>query len=115
MMVKVKTYRKLNREPTYLQRFVKSYKRKSNNSPQQVKEYIQRYKSPRGRIGNVTSDNITKHSQTMWLMDKRGHFVGRANYGGKTRARNISKFGYDYTTVIRDAKRYKRVLGRTSE
>ena len=51
----------------------------------------------------------------MWLMDKRGHFVGRANYEGKTRARNISKFGYDYTTVIRDAKRYKRVLGRTSE
>jgi hypothetical protein len=77
-----------------------------------VKEYVQGYNSPRGRIGSVKPDNLTRRSQTMWLMDRYGHFIGRANYEGMTTAQNVTKYGYDETRVVRDTKRYKRVFGR---
>jgi len=113
-MVRNKTLYKMGREPIRFQRQVQSHKRKSpiNNSPVRVKEYVQGYNSPRGRIRSLKPDSLTRRSQTMWLMDRYGHFVGRANYEGKTSAKNISKFGYDQTTTIRDTKRYKRVFGR---
>lgn len=85
------------------------------NRKAQVKEYIQSYNSPRGNIGNVKPDNLTRYSQTMWLMDRHGHFVGRANYEGNTKARNVSRYGYDNTSVVRDANKYKRVFGRTPQ
>jgi hypothetical protein len=119
-MVRTRTLYRMQQEPIRFQRAVKSYKRKSpainrRSSPVQVKEYVQGYNSPRGRIGSVKPDRLTRSSQTIWLMDKQGHFVGRANYEGKTNAQNVSKFGYDETTVVRDTKRYKRVFGRLSQ
>lgn len=94
---------------------MKSYKRMSpihNRKVQVVKEYVQGYNSPRGIIRSVKPDRLTRRSQTMWLMDRYGHFIGRANYEGKTTAQNVIKAGYDSTTVVRDTKRYKRVFGR---
>lgn len=109
----------MQQEPIRFQRAVRSYKRKSpyniRRGPVQVKEYVQGYYSPRGRIRSVKLDNLTRRSQTIWLMDKQGHFVGRANYEGKTSAKNVSKFGLDETTVVRDTKRYKRLFGRFSQ
>jgi hypothetical protein len=104
------------KEPIKFKRTVNSYRRKTANAPKPkyVKGYIQRYDSPRGRVRGVTSDILTKYSQTMWLMDKHGHFVGRANYEGKTSAKNVSKYGLDGTSSIRDTRRYKRIFGRTS-
>ena len=105
-----------NKEPMKSRRLVKQYKRKlANNKMQNVKEYIQSYDSPRGIIMGVTPDNLTKHSQTIWLKNRAGHFVGRANYEGKTAAKNISKFGYDETSVVRDTRRYKRIFGRIGQ
>lgn len=106
----------MKQESARLKRFVNSYKRKvpNVNKKVKVKEYIQSYNSPRGAIRKIIPDTLTRHSQTMWLMDRQGHFVGRANYEGKTKAHNISKYGYDSTSVIRDAKRYKRIFGRTN-
>jgi len=107
------TRNKFKKPQSTLRRTVKPYKRKLlNKKVSQVKGYEQGYKSPRGPVKSVTPDNMTKRSQTMWLMDKKGHFVGRANYEGNTTAKNISKFGYDDTTVLRDTKRFKRILGR---
>jgi len=100
-------------EPLRLRRFVKSYQKKlPNKRTVRVKEYSQGYVSPRGPISRVAADRLTKKSQTMWLMDKYGHFVGRANYEGKTSAAGVSKWGYDMTRVVRDARRYKRIFGR---
>ena len=108
-------YDKMGQEPKGFLRLVGAHKRKGVNNKQQViKEYVQSYSSPRGRIRGITPDMLTKKSQTIWLMDKEGHFVGRANHEGKTTAKNVIKYGYDETTVNRDAKRYKRILGRTS-
>ena len=114
-MVKQKTIHNLQREQIKIGRAVQSYKRKLPNNKKMINinSYVQGYDSPRGRIHSVTPDRLTKYLQTIWLMDKQGHFVGRANYEGKTAAKNISKFGYDTTTVVRDTKRYKRVFGRT--
>ena len=89
-------------------RFVHPYIRKGK----EVKEYLQSYNRPRGKVTYIAPDELTNYSQTIWLKDRQGHFVGRANYEGKTKARNVTKFGYDTTTVVRDAKRYKRVFGR---
>ena len=112
----VKAYNRFNREPIYLQRYIKAHKRRAvNNKRVKVKEYLQSYVSPRGKVGYIKPDNLTKRSQTMWLMDRFGHFVGRANYEGKTNAQNISKYGYDTTTVQRDVRKYKRVFGRTHQ
>jgi hypothetical protein len=108
-------YKKMRQEPVGFQRLVEPYKRKSNNRTAQVKGYIQSYSSPRGRIRGMTPDNLTRKSQTMWLMNKQGHFVGRANYEGETTARNVTKYGYDETTANRDTKRYKRIFGRISK
>jgi hypothetical protein len=115
-MVRTRTRNRMKQEPIRFDRLVKPYKRKlSSNKISKVKEYVQGYNSPRGRIGSVKPDSLTKYSQTMWLMDKQGHFVGRANYEGKTMAKNVSKYGYDETSVVRDTKRYKRILGRTNK
>ena len=114
--IMVKVYNRFNREPIYLRRYIKAHKRRAvNNKRVKVKEYLQSYVSPRGKVSYIKPDNLTKRSQTMWLMDRFGHFVGRANYQGNTRAKNVSKFGYDTTTVKRDTKKYKRVFGRTSQ
>ena len=110
---KDKTLNKMSQVSSKYKRVVGEYKRKlPNNKVQKIESYEQGYNSPRGKIGTLTADNITRRSQTMWLMDRKGHFVGRANYEGNTTAKNISKFGYDDTTVLRDTKRFKRILGR---
>jgi hypothetical protein len=116
-MVKNKTLRRMKQEPVRFKRIVKSYKRRVPNVNRKavVKEYIQSYNSPRGAIRKVAPDNLTRYSQTMWLMDRYGHFVGRANYEGKTSAKGVTKYGYDSTSVIRDAKKYKRIFGRTNK
>jgi len=108
-------YYKMRQEPIGFLRLVGPYKRKNaDNKTELIKEYVQGYNSPRGKIRGITPDNLTRRSQTMWLMDKEGHFVGRANFEGKTKAKNVTKYGYDETTVNRDTKRYKRILGRVS-
>lgn len=104
----------MKREQMSFTREVGPYKRKIANNISEVKQYIQRYDSPRGRVNAVALDPLTKYSQTIWLKNKKGHFIGRANYEGKTSAKNIVRHGYDKTTVVRDARRYKRVFGRMS-
>jgi hypothetical protein len=71
-MVRNKTLYKMQQEPIRFQRPVRSHKRNGpiNNSPVQVREYMQGYNSPRGRIRSVKPDDLTRRSQTMWLMDK---------------------------------------------
>lgn len=104
------------KEQIKLKRYVKPYKRKlANNKMQKVKEYLQGYNSPRGKVRGLALDNPTRQSQTIWLKDKDGYFVGHANYEGKTKAKNVSKFGYDETRVIRDRRKYKRIFGRTRQ
>lgn len=104
----------MEQEPLRFQRQVREHKRKVPNTNRQVRvrDYAQGYISPRGRIRSVKPDSLTRFSQTMWLKDRYGHFIGRANYEGKSTARNIMSYGLDDTTSIRDTKRYKRVFGR---
>jgi len=112
-MTRTRTIQQMKEQPIKYKRAVSPYKRKVNNKMSQVREYIQSYNSPRGRITSLAPDNLTRHSQTIWLKDRYGHFVGRANIEGKTAAKNVTKFGYDETRVVRDAKQYKRIFGRT--
>ena len=112
-MVKKITREQAKQKPLRLRRFVNSYKKKLPGKVVEVREYTQGYASPRGPITRVAADRLKRKSQTMWLMDRYGHFLGRANYEGKTAAKGVSKFGYDTTTVVRDAKKYKRIFGRT--
>lgn len=105
-----------NENQTKYNRIVKPHRRKSIKG---VKSYVQSYKqsyvTPRGPVRKVKLDRLKPKSQTIWLMDKQGHFVGRANYKGDTTAADkIYKWGYDQTTNIRDARKYKRILGRKS-
>jgi hypothetical protein len=97
----------------HFMRIVKPYKRKFHGKTIQVEGYRQTYIMPRGPVKRLSADKLNKRSQTMWLMDRSGHFVGRANYEGKTAATGIHKWGYDQTKAIRDEKRYKRIFGRT--
>lgn len=94
-------------------RFIKGYQKRTAGKTIKVREYKQTYVTPRGPVNRVAPDKLQRKSQTMWLMDRYGHFVGRANYEGKTNAKDVAKYGYDTTTTIRDAKRYKRIFGRT--
>lgn len=105
---------KTSAAPTKFERVVRPYKRKVHNKIVKVRGYRQGYMVPRGPVKNVMPDKFTKHSQTMWLMDKYGRFIGRANYEGQTSATGINKFGFDETRIVRDAKKYKRVFGRLS-
>ena len=107
-----KSYSKTSAPPTKFERVVRPYKRKVHNRIVKVRGYKQGYVVPRGPVKNVMPDKMTKHSQTMWLMDKYGRFIGRANYEGETSATGIYKFGFDETRAVRDAKKYKRVFGR---
>jgi hypothetical protein len=108
-------YEKMREEPVGFQRIVLPYKRKSNNRISKVRGYFQSYEVPRGKIRGITPDRLTGKSQTMWLMNKQGEFVGRANYKGETTAKNVTKYGYDETTANRDTRRYKRIFGRISK
>jgi cytochrome oxidase Cu insertion factor (SCO1/SenC/PrrC family) len=98
--------------PSKFVRMVKPYKRKMFNKVVRVRGYQQSYQQPRGPVKRFAVDKLKKHSQTMWLMDRYGRFIGRANYEGETSAQGISKYGYDTTKTIRDAKKYKRIFGR---
>lgn len=111
--MKQSSRKKMGNEPLRLQRFVHSYQKKMPGKTVKVREYTQSYVTPRGPISNVSPDRLKKKSQTMWLMDRYGHFVGRANYEGQTSAKGFVKYGYDMTTTVRDAKKYKRIFGRT--
>lgn len=104
----------MQQDPVRFQRIVSGHKRKDpiHNRQVQVRDYVQGYYSPRGKIGSVNRDPLTKYSQTIWLKDRQGHFIGRANYEGKTTAQGATSFGYDNTTTVRDTKRFKRVFGR---
>jgi len=96
-------------------RQVEAYKRKSPNKKMvRVRTYLQTYDAPRGAVKHVRADILNRLSQTMWLKDKDGHFVGRANAEGRSTARNVSRYGYDATSVLRDSKHYKRIQGRIS-
>lgn len=94
------------------ERIVNPYSRKEGKKVVRVSGYKQRYPVPRGPVKKLARDNLTKSSQTMWLMDKYGRFIGRANYQGQTSATGVSKFGYDQTSTVRDARKYKRIFGR---
>ena len=98
--------------PQKFSRRIKSYKRKVRGKLVGVEGYRQTYYVPRGPIKKLKPDRLTAKSQTMWLMDRYGRFVGRANYKGQTSATGIYKTGYDQTSTLRDAKKYKRVFGR---
>jgi len=100
--------------PQKFVRPIKSHKRKVNSKVVKVDSYRQSYVVPRGPRRTLKSDRLTNKSQTMWLMDRYGRFVGRANYKGETKATGVYKTGYDTTTTLRDAKKYKRVWGRYS-
>jgi hypothetical protein len=100
--------------PQKFVRPIKPYKKKVKTKVIRVEGYRQTYVVPRGPKRTLKTDRLTNKSQTMWLMDKQGRFVGRANIKGDTTATGVSKYGYDQTTTLRDAKRYKRVWGRTS-
>jgi hypothetical protein len=97
----------------HFMRVVKPYKRKFQGKTISVEGYRQTYIMPRGPVKKLAVDKLNRRSQTMWLMDRAGHFVGRANYEGKTDATGIHKWGYDQTKAIRDERRYKRIFGRT--
>jgi len=100
--------------PKKFNRLVKPYKRKVSGKTIYVEGYRQSYVAPRGPVKKVKPDRLTTKSQTMWLMDKQGHFIGRANYNGDTTAYGVYMYGLDRTTNIRDALHFKRIFGRTS-
>ena len=101
--------------PRKFVRPIKPYKKKYHNKIIRVEGYRQTYVKPRGPVSKFKPDRLTGKSQTMWLMDKHGRFVGRANYKGQTTAAGVFKMGYDATTNIRDAQHFKRVFGRMSQ
>lgn len=94
-------------------RVVRPYSRRIKNRNVRVKGYKQTYISPRGPKAGLKPDKLIRKSQTIWLMDKYGRFVGRANSRGETTAKNVAMSGVDRTTVVRDEKRIKRIFGRT--
>lgn len=104
----------IKKVPKKFVRRVNPYKKKIKNKVVRVEGYRQSYVVPRGPIRKVKVDRLTAKSQTMWLMDRFGRFVGRANYKGDTTASKVHKYGYDQTSPVRDAKHYKRVFGRRS-
>lgn len=97
---------------SYLVRTVQPYKRKIHGSMTKVKGYEQRYLVPRGPAKKFVLDKLEKKSQTMWLMDRYGRFIGRANSEGVTSAQGVVRSGLDTTTTVRDSKKYKRIYGR---
>ena len=100
--------------PKKFVRPVHPYKKKIRNKIIRVDGYRQTYVKPRGPVSKFKQDRLTSKSQTLWLMDRYGRFVGRANYKGNTSATGVYKMGYDATSNIRDAQHYKRVFGRAS-
>ena len=101
--------------PRKFVRSVRPYRKKYHNKIIRVEGYGQTYVKPRGPATKLKPDRLTSKSQTMWLMDKHGRFIGRANYKGQTTAAGIYKTGFDATTNIRDVQHYKRVFGRMSQ
>lgn len=95
-------------------REVRAYKRKSlSGRTVIVDSYIQRYDKPRGPINpNRKADSLTAKSRTIWLKNRHGRFVGRANYRGKTTAKGVVLARVDTTTNFRERGRYGRVYGR---
>lgn len=98
------------------QRLINEYTKGKGKNKFSVRAYSQRYNSPRGPVENLKVDSQSRSSTTVWLMDRHGRLMGRANYRGQTSAnkKNIAAFGVDETKVIRDEKKYKRIFGRTS-
>ena len=96
-------------------RVVRPHKRIVDGKVEKVKGYKQRYQAPRGPVKRLAIDKFKRKSQTMWLMDRHGKFIGRANAEGVTTAKGISRSGLDNTTLVRDAKKYKRIYGRVSQ
>lgn len=96
-------------------REIRSHKRKSltkSGRPVYVKSYYQRYDKPRGAISPLKVDTLTSHSKTAWLKDREGHFVGRANSRGRTKAKRVAMAAEDVTTNYRERGRYGRIYGR---
>lgn len=97
-------------------REVRGYKRKIRGGKKtSVSGYYQRYDKPRGKRNVLTSDKQTSTSKTMWLKDRKGRFVGRANYKGETKAKGAVKGEYDLTDLERESGTYGRIYGRYSE
>lgn len=96
-------------------RRVAGYNRNRNRT--KVKSYYQKYDKPRGPVTKLQTDSATASSRTIWLMNRSGKFIGRANSQGQTTAdkKQIAKLGMDRTKAIRDAKKYKRVFGRVPQ
>lgn len=97
-----------------LLRQVKRHTRKSSTGRTvYVTDYWQRYDKPRGEWGTMGADRARETSKTMWLKDRHGRFVGRANAAKKTRARGAVMGRLDTTRNVRERGRYGRIKGRT--
>ena len=97
-------------------RQVGRYKRKSSTGQTvYVTDYWQHYDKPRGNWQEVAADSYTNKSKTEWLKDRHGHFVGRANAQGKTKAKGAVMGRYDKTRNIRERGRYGRIKGRAEQ
>jgi len=76
-----------------------------------IKNYKQNRKTNRGKFGKP---KMNRSQNTIWLKNRKGEFIGRANRLGKSSAIGITSKGKDKTGTYRELGK-GRIIGRYPE